>query len=418
MAWRTVTREMFRLSLSSRSLGNALSLGHSPLVRLCWMLLRSCRYSGMGLFGSSLNWLGLEWSFGSMAAFVLCARAKVQTFGGPYHSSRPGSETQARDTDPIRHLADLRILRFPSRLTYDADMIRDAQDGDYPQIAALQNAHYDHHFDQTSQEMQRSDAQRLEQHGQRFGRIVCVQTDQVVAGLMYFMPEDLEDVFRFQLFGATEHYGMLYLDFLTRIGQFQPRAIQSVVREDMLDMPFLAHAGLINRYQSWGAHLDLTQFEFGTFAPLEERLFMDGYEIEHMAAGGNEITWKDLYVLFLETKRDTPYNPTTTLTYSDFATFRASIGDGCAFFARRKNQVVGYTLIDAEASTETMISVAHRNRGLATLLIARALDWAKAEGLREAGNGGNVLNLPLLRLQQKLGYEIEPMWSTWWLELK
>ncbi len=246
--------------------------------------------------------------------------------------------------------------------------------------------------------MQRSDAQRLEQHGQRFGRLVLVQGDQVMAGLMYFVPEDLENVFRFQLFGHPEHYGVLYLDFLTRIRKFQPRAIQSVVREDMSDMTFLAHAGLINRYQSWGAHLDLTRFEFGRFAPLEERLFMDGYEIEQMDASGNEITWKDLYVLFLETKRDTPYNPTTTLTYPDFAAFREGIGTGRAFYATRKNQVVGYTLIDAEASTETMISVAHRNRGLATLLIARALDWAKGQGFQEAGNGGSVLNLPLLRL--------------------
>ena len=80
-------------------------------------------------------------------------------------------------------------------------MIRDARDGDYPQITALQNAHYHHHFDQSSQEMQRSDAQRLEQHGQRFGRLVFVQGDQVMAGLLYFVPEDLENVFRFQLFG-------------------------------------------------------------------------------------------------------------------------------------------------------------------------------------------------------------------------
>jgi GNAT superfamily N-acetyltransferase len=297
-------------------------------------------------------------------------------------------------------------------------MIRDAQDGDYPQIASLQNAHYHHHFDQDSQEMRRSDAQRLEQHGQRFGRIVCVQADQVMAGLMYFVPEDLEDVFRFQLFGQPEHYGVLYLDFLTRIGKFQPRAVQSVVREDMPDMPFLAHAGLINRYQSWGAHLDLTQFEFGKFAPLEERLFLDGYEVEQIDANGHEATWKDLYVLFLETQPDTPYNPTTTLTYADFTAFQASVGPGCAFLIRRKDQVVGYTLIDAEANTETVISLAHRNRGLATLLIARALNWAKLQGLEEAGNGGNVLNLPLLRLQQKLGYKIEPMWSTWWLDLK
>jgi GNAT superfamily N-acetyltransferase len=297
-------------------------------------------------------------------------------------------------------------------------MIRDAQDGDYPQIATLRNAQYHHHFDQTSQEIQLSDAQELEQHGQRFGRIVCVQGDQIVAGLVYFVPEELEGVFRFQLFGQPEHYGELYMDFLTRVGKFQPRAVQSVVREDMPDVSFLAHAGLINRYQSWGAHLDLTRFEFGRFSALEERLFMDGYEIGQVDADGNEATWKDLYVLFLETKRDTPYNPTTALTYSDFVAFRDSIGAGKAFYAMRKNQVVGYTLIDAAANTETMISAAHRNRGLATLLIARALNWAKGQGLQEAGNGGNVLNLPLLRLQQKLGYEIEPMWSTWWLDLK
>jgi GNAT superfamily N-acetyltransferase len=297
-------------------------------------------------------------------------------------------------------------------------MIRDAQDGDYQQIATLQNAHYDHHFDQTGQEMQHSDAQRLERHGPRFGRLVCVQDDQVTAGLLYFVPEELEDVFRFQLFGATEHYGLLYMDFLARVGKFQPRAVQSVVREDMPDVSFLAHAGLINRYQSWGAHLDLTRFEFGRFSALEERLFMDGYEIGQVDAGGNEAIWKDLYVLFLETKRDTPYNPTTSLMYSDFAAFRDSIGAGKAFYATRKQQVVGYTLIDAAAGSETMISAAHRNRGLATLLIARALNWAKGQGLQEAGNGGNVLNLPLLRLQQKLGYEIEPMWSTWWLDLK
>jgi GNAT superfamily N-acetyltransferase len=297
-------------------------------------------------------------------------------------------------------------------------MIRDAQNGDYPQIAALRNAHYHHHFDQTSQEIQRSDAQQLEQHGQRFGRIVCVQGDQIVGGLVFFVPEDLEGVFRFQLFGQPEHYGELYLDFLTRIGKFQPRAVQSVVREDMADMPFLAHAGLINRYQSWGAHLDLTRFDFGRFSALEERLFIDEYEVEVLTAGDSETTWKDLYVLFLETKRDTPYNPTTSLTHQDFTAFRDSIGAGRALVARRKNQVVGYTLIDAAANTETMISAAHRNRGLATLLIARALNWAKEQGLQEAGNGGNVLNLPLLRLQQKLGYEIEPMWSTWWLDLK
>ena len=64
----------------------------------------------------------------------------------------------------------------------------------------------------------------------------------------------------------------------------------------------------------------------------------------------------------------------------------------------------------------TGVRRAHRSKGLATLLKARSLAWARENGGREASTGGTVLNLPMLKVNHRLGYLPEPMWVTWWLE--
>ncbi|MBC7647104.1 MAG: GNAT family N-acetyltransferase [Pseudopedobacter sp.] len=302
-------------------------------------------------------------------------------------------------------------------------MIRDLEHADYPQVAALQNAHYLHHFDHSPQQIENSDALAREKYGSRFGRIVLEQEGKVQAGLLFYPPLELSGVFRFQIFGNPAHYSALYLDFLTRVSPFSPRAVESVVREDMQDMDFLAHAGLVNRYQSWGAHLKLSSFEYSRFQLLEEKLFLDGYELNSLEHSGSEALWQELYVLFLETWKDAPYNPTTTPDFSSFEDFRDSVDTGRAFYAAARGKIVGYTLLSrpsskGEVSSEhTAIHPQHRTKGLATTLKATALEWARREGVREASTGGTVMNLPMLRVNQKLGYAFEPMWCTWWLEL-
>lgn len=69
---------------------------------------------------------------------------------------------------------------------------------------------------------------------------------------------------------------------------------------------------------------------------------------------------------------------------------------------------------EREVSSDlTTTHPAHRSRGLATWLKAYALAWAKAEGYTHAATGGTVLNLPMLRVNTRLGYQTEPMWVTW-----
>ena len=53
------------------------------------------------------------------------------------------------------------------------------------------------------------------------------------------------------------------------------------------------------------------------------------------------------------------------------------------------------------------------NEVVATWLGAHALAWARAGGFTHAGAGGTVLNLPMLRVNARLGYRVERMWVTW-----
>ena len=299
------------------------------------------------------------------------------------------------------------------------NVIRSLEHADYPQVAALQNTHYLNHFDQTPQQMAQADARAQQTHGPRAGRTVLEQGGEIRAGLVFYPFPELSGVFRFQLCGDSAHYSSLYLDFLARVAPHHPQAVQSVVREDMQDMVFLAHAGLSNRYQSWGAHLKLGSFDFERFRPLEKKLFLEGFEVHLLEAGGSGSLWKDLYTLYLEV-RGGPYNPTTTPEFADFAAFRPHTPTDRALYVTARGKVVGYALLGVsnEVQIEHMaVATPQHGQGLSTLLAAKALEWAKSQGWSEAGTGGNVLDLAMLRIVQKLGFALEPMWCTWWLEL-
>ncbi len=55
----------------------------------------------------------------------------------------------------------------------------------------------------------------------------------------------------------------------------------------------------------------------------------------------------------------------------------------------------------------------YRGRGVGTALKARAAAWAKAGGYRTLNAGGAGANTPMLELNKRLGFDIEPAWLTW-----
>ena len=92
------------------------------------------------------------------------------------------------------------------------------------------------------------------------------------------------------------------------------------------------------------------------------------------------------------------------------------------FAALRKGEVLSSTALGLDQisvdSEHTATRADERGRGLATLVKATALGWAREQGYTRASTGGNVANLPMLRVNTRLGYRPEPMWLTWVREVR
>lgn len=233
------------------------------------------------------------------------------------------------------------------------------------------------------------------------------------------------DALRLNLAGDGAAFTPLYLALLADLPAGFTRLL-GVTREDFTEQTQLFQsAGFRNAWQSWGAHLDLSTFDFAAFQPLEERLYLQGYEVERWPADAPDAGWAALYALHRQGERDVPSNPTTTAaTLTREAMQAVMIREEAVFVVRHRGELVALTRLTLpdsrplqkarEVSSDLTTShPAHRGRGLATLVKARALAWARDSGYTRAGTGGTVLNLPMLRVNTRLGYRTEPMWITW-----
>ena len=223
---------------------------------------------------------------------------------------------------------------------------------------------------------------------------------------------------RVQFYGDPAAFTPLYLEALTRAHRLGYRQLLSVVRQDHRpQMEFLGAAGWRNAYQSWGAHLDLPGFDFAPYRKLEEKHYLEGTEVHRYAPSDTHAPWDALHHLYAESLKDTPRNPTTTHDSDSLEYFRREIAAGRVFAAVRRGEVLSYTALGLEpgsvSSEHTATHAEYRDQGLATLVKAVALTWARTAGYAAASTGGNVANLPMLRVNQRLGYLPEPMWLTW-----
>ena len=292
--------------------------------------------------------------------------------------------------------------------------ISEAQSGDAPALARLHTASYLCQWTTTPEQMER------EIGSQKDGRFIlsAYRGGEVIAGVSASPFPSAPGGLRVQFVGDSAAFTPLYLEALTRAHRLGFTQLLSVVREDYTpQVAFLNVAAFRNAYQSWGAHLDLTAFDFGPYLELEERLFLDGTEIVSFTPESKDAPWNALYALHQAAVQDTPRNPTTSSDIGTLSEFRTEIAGGQVFAAMRRGEVLAYTAFSLNRKTvdteHTATRREWRGRGLATLTKAAALRWAREAGYTRASTGGNVHNLPMLRVNQRLGYRPEAMWLTW-----
>lgn len=106
---------------------------------------------------------------------------------------------------------------------------------------------------------------------------------------------------------------------------------------------------------------------------------------------------------------DIPTPSALAWTLEDWLADEATVPEG-SFVALEEGRIVGYAgMLELEHGLTT-VARSHRGRGIATHLKRRQLAWASAAGVSELVSYTQGLNQAMQRVNEKLGYRIQPAW--------
>ncbi|MCX6029809.1 MAG: GNAT family N-acetyltransferase [Chloroflexi bacterium] len=173
------------------------------------------------------------------------------------------------------------------------------------------------------------------------------------------------------------------------------------------------------------SRLDLEAFDETPFAHVFERTAADGYALTTLAAERAIQPDADqrLYTMYYPVGLDVPL-PGGARIDQTYEMWRKAMlenpnSDPAAIFiAKRGDEYVGLTslelLKDGPAITSmTGVSAVHRGHGLALALKLLSFRYLKEHGYRETRAQNDTTNPPILRLNEKLGYQRLPGRLEW-----
>ena len=304
-------------------------------------------------------------------------------------------------------------------------IIRSAQPDDYPAIASIHNAQNEPDFHATPERLRAGDALSAE-HDPAFRRYVAEKAGTVVAtgDLRTTWAGETHPGRYWTLLCVREdlrHQGfdVHLLDHAVREAPEPVREVWTCIREDFVPAAgFLEPEGFIERFRSWGAHLDLSVFDPTRLDPLVRELERDGIRLAayHDLAGDPDRD-RRLVDLQRELEEDVlAFEPVVPRRHAD-VTSPDTLLDATVVAVAPVGHYVGIASLVGNAGSEhlgcgfTGVARPYRNRGIATALKARVAQIAKGTGCVALNAGGGV-DTPILRVNRKLGFEIEPAWIT------
>ena len=307
-----------------------------------------------------------------------------------------------------------------------AAAVRPARPEDYPGIARLGDPHagpeqlsqraarllgYDQHSAATDPQFHRLVAEA----GNALVATATIRADWagVVQAGRFWVDAFVDPAWRGRGLGAT------LVDHLERAVPGPVRELGACLREDHVPATeHLAEQGFEERFRSWGAHLDLRAFEPSAYAGLLARLEAAGYRFVPYP----ELHAPDKEARLLALKRHVDrdivaFEPIVPAASEDVLD-EGYLPDGLIVALAPDGEMVGLASLRREGPEGpigcglTGVHRDHRGRGLATALKVRSLEVAKALGATTIGTGGGGANLAMRRVNERLGFVVEPLWLT------
>jgi mycothiol synthase len=188
---------------------------------------------------------------------------------------------------------------------------------------------------------------------------------------------------------------------------------------------FLEHAGFHNYGLRFESMLDLTTFDERPFASVIDRAQQTGFEFTTLAAERliNPDADRLLYELDYETSGEVPWPGGARMEWT-YAQFRQRILDApdsdpsAILIAKQGEQWAGLTIVEFEKNQRaqtamTGVRSAYRRQGLALALKLLSFRLMKERGCTQTITQNDTANPPILRLNEKLGYQKRPGYLAW-----
>lgn len=244
---------------------------------------------------------------------------------------------------------------------------------------------------------------------------VGFEADRVVAGAVITALVDQPTHRRLQVLAADDtHWENMHAFAIDELRRQRVSCWYVVVREDSHAVcRRLAEHGYSITSTSWGAHLDVTEPSLRNLRDLKDGL-PDDLEIRELVphdAGA-------AHTLFRRNRLDFHSTPATEAPNHTVEEFRALFREHRAFGVWQQDRLFAFTMMKQQSAglAETDFTVTERGvrgRGLAPALKAHSVWCLAMEGTTRFGTGGAQANEASLKVNRRLGYQIEPLWLTY-----
>lgn len=285
--------------------------------------------------------------------------------------------------------------------------IRPAQPQDYDAIAVIHNANNEPHFHSTAIKLEHSDSRNTQG-----GRLVAVQNNTIVGTAEFWYWQEVQ-AYRIAIYASHSSLSAALLHQIEQRIETRVKRLLATIRSDFLEQSWFLETGFSQVFKSFGAELELSQFDEKQAVALELALAKKNVQIlnRHEWQASNALS--QLEEIQTTANKDVPgYEPIVTM-HMDFT--KQTLLEPF-WVALQNNNCLGFLSLDGSDSqihiNTCAIKHSHRKQGIGLALTAKALAWAKAKGYTEINDGGAKSNTGHLRILERLGFEIEPDWIT------
>jgi mycothiol synthase len=183
------------------------------------------------------------------------------------------------------------------------------------------------------------------------------------------------------------------------------------------DIKFMERRGFVPLRKEWLSRLDLNGFNPSKFSPHSKALNLDGIHFSTLAEEGTDqpAVLRRIYRLIRTTEGDAPqmgaYTPMTFEEFTDSYVRGSKVLTDATFLARIGQEYLGWSSLERAPGQPNTLTIAftgtlpnYRNRGIASELKRRTIEYAIAHGYRYVITGNDSLNARIWASTRSWGF--------------